>query len=1014
MPTPSSAYGYAPIARAENSTVVARYTPSPKRAESFQSEAQLEATFIAQLERQAYERLHITSESELIANLRAQLEKLNAITFTDTEWHSFYTSVIANPNEGIIEKTEKIQSGGHIQVLHREDGSTKNILLIDKKHIHANSLQVLNQYETRGAHSNRYDVTILVNGLPLVHIELKRRGRSIEEAFNQIERYQRDSFWAGSGLYQYVQIFVISNGTHTKYYSNTTRAGIVAEHRASSRKRTTSNSFAFTIWWADGENHVIADLMDFAKTFFAKHSLLNILTKYCVFNTQKILMVMRPYQIVAAERIINRIETSSNRKTWGKPEAGGYIWHTTGSGKTLTSFKTAQLATELDGLDKVLFVVDRKDLDYQTIAEYNRFQEGAVSGNDSTAMLTRQLEDPTKKIVVTTIQKLSNFVKKYKQHEVYSQHIVIIFDECHRSQFGEMNDAIRRSFRKYHMFGFTGTPIFAQNAGNSGHYDMRTTEQVFGDKLHTYTIVDAITDRNVLPFLVDYVNTIGTSPTAKDAEVAAIAPESALLHPQRIRMISQYILEHFDRKTKRTSVYDHGGIKKRGFNSILATESITAAKLYYSAFKELQQELTPDKRLKIAIIYSYNPNETSVAESLLAGLLREEGMDPGALDQASYDFLAEAIADYNGLFGGSESLDGEGFQKYYKDVSKRMKERELDLLIVVNMFLTGFDATTLNTLWVDKNLKQHGLIQAYSRTNRILNDVKTYGNIVTFRNLEKETNEALTLFGNKAASGIVILKSYEEYYAQYAEHVQELRERFTAGEMIADEGEQKAFVVLWGKILRLVNVLESFAEFGDGVLISAREQQDYQSEYIRLYEEARKRSQAEKESIADAVVFEIELVKQVEVNVSYILQLVAKRLEEHGTLEDKVIEADIARAIDSSPTLRSKKDLILEFLARVNVGDNVEHEWKAFLRQRLHGELDEIISEERLKADATRALVATLFQDHADVPREGTTVGQLLPPASRFTHDNARAKQWARVVEKLQAFIERFRALGWE
>ncbi|WP_434699466.1 type I restriction endonuclease subunit R [Trueperella pyogenes] len=748
MTEPSSAYRYAPVAASKESTVVTRYEPEERTETSYQTEAQLEAALVAQLQRQAYERVTIGSEAELEANVRTQLEIVNDYLFTDSEWERFYRQVIANAAEGIGEKTEKLQGGGHIQALLRDDGTTKNITLLDRKNIHVNRLQVMNQYAAAGGtHENRYDVTILVNGLPMVHVELKRRGVPLEQAFNQIERYQRESFWSGTGLFEYVQIFIISNGTFTRYYANTTREGVISENRGKEVARKTSNSYKFTIQWADATNAPIVDLVDFTKTFLAKHSLLAVLTRYCVFNASKQLMVMRPYQIVAAERILQKIDTSSTVKQWGKIAGGGYIWHTTGSGKTLTSFKTAQLATERGDIAKVLFVVDRKDLDYQTMKEYDRFQKGAANGNTSTDQLKKQLENPSAKIIVTTIQKLANFVKSYPGHPVFAEHVVIIFDECHRSQFGDMHAAIRKSFKKYHLFGFTGTPIFAENAGTTGRPDMRTTPQLFGERLHTYTIVDAITDGNVLPFMIDSVDTMFVKSDGTDADVTAIDTESALLHPKRIEAVAHYIRDNFDRKTRRSSTYVKDGSRLRGFNSILATSSITAAKMYYNAFHVPQEQdgFPTDKKLKIALIYSYAPN--GPVED--GGVVADESLDATGLTASDREFLDDAIADYNETFGTTFSTDGQGFENYYKDVSQKMKERKLDLLIVVNMFLTGFDATTLNTLWVDKNLKSHGLIQAFSRTNRILNSVKTYGNVICFRDLRKETNEALRLFGKQ-------------------------------------------------------------------------------------------------------------------------------------------------------------------------------------------------------------------------------------------------------------------------
>jgi type I restriction enzyme R subunit len=754
---------YEPIALSSESTVVAEFVrPDEAREERYQSEAELERDFIQRLQVQTYEYLHLTSEADLVANLRRQLEALNKITFSDREWQQFFGEKIAGANDGIVEKTARLQED-HIQVLKRDDGSTRNIYLLDKQSIHNNRLQVINQYEAEGTRATRFDVTVLVNGLPMVHIELKRRGVDIREAFNQIDRYQRDSFWAGSGLFEYVQLFVISNGTLTKYYSNTTRDGHLAEQRNNRRARgKTSNSFAFTSWWADAKNQPITELADFTKTFFARHTLLNILTRYCVFDVDRKLLVMRPYQIVAAERILQRIATATNHRQLGTVAAGGTIWHTTGSGKTLTSFKAAQLARGLPEIDKVLFVVDRKDLDYQTMREYERFEKGAANSNSSTAVLQRQLEDANVRIIITTIQKLSRFVARNQKHPVYDAHVVVIFDECHRSQFGDMHAEITRSFKRYHLFGFTGTPIFADNAGTGGNPKLRTTQQAFGDKLHTYTIVDAINDKNVLPFRIDYINTIKAAAAIRDKKVPAIDTERALLAPERITQIVGYIREHFDQKTKRSASYRHGGKRLAGFNSLFATASIDAAKRYYTEFAQQQKDVPPAQRLKIGLIYSFAANEGSED-----GLLDEEAFETDGLDQGSRDFLDAAIRDYNGLFATSFDTSDGKFENYYKDLSQRLKNRELDLVIVVNMFLTGFDATTLNTLWVDKNLRAHGLIQAYSRTNCILNSVKTYGNSVSFRDLEQATNDALALFGNKDAKGIVLLKPYADYYTEY-------------------------------------------------------------------------------------------------------------------------------------------------------------------------------------------------------------------------------------------------------
>ena len=772
------------VAENPESTVVSDYQAEYRTEREYQSEAELERAFIALLKEQAYDYLAIHTEAELTANLRHQLERLNNYAFTDSEWSRFFAGCIANPNAGIVEKTAIIQED-FIQLLTRDDGTTKNIYLLDKAAIHNNSLQVINQYEAdNGARPNRYDVTVLVNGLPLVHIELKRRGVDIKEAFNQIDRYQRESFWAGSGLFEYVQLFVISNGTYTKYYSNTTRQSHIKEASNSGKVKSkqTSNSFEFTSWWADANNKPITDLMGFGRTFFAKHTLLNLLTRYCVFTSDRMLLVMRPYQVAATERILSKINIANNYKMYGSVDGGGYIWHTTGSGKTLTSFKTAQLASKLPYIDKVLFVVDRKDLDYQTMREYDKFEQGAANSNTSTAILKKQLEDPSAKIIITTIQKLSVFINRNAEHPVFHQKIVIIFDECHRSQFGDMHTAITRKFKRYFIFGFTGTPIFAKNALSGGKPNLRTTEQAFGEQLHTYTIVDAINDKNVLPFRIEYIRTIKEKENIENSMVWDIDREKALADPQRIANIVTYILQHFNQKTKRASrSYEFSAVtnigamasagrnskieetKQRlrltGFNSIFAVSSIDTAKMYYEEFRRQMATLPSGQRLKVATIYSFGVNED--ADDFI---MDENPEDTSRLSQSDRDFLEDAIKDYNAMFSTAYDTSSDKFQNYYKDVSLRMKNRELDLLIVVNMFLTGFDATTLNTLWVDKNLRMHGLLQAYSRTNRILNSIKTFGNIVCFRNLEKATNESIALFGDKEAAGIVLLKTFDEYY----------------------------------------------------------------------------------------------------------------------------------------------------------------------------------------------------------------------------------------------------------
>lgn len=1000
---------YDPIAVSSEGTVVAEYIPDPLGIESYQSEVDLERELIRLLQSQAYEYLPVRSEAQLVANLRAQLEVLNSVTFSDSEWEQFFSERVAGANDGIAEKTVRIQED-HVQLLKRDDGSVKNILLIDKQNIHNNRLQVINQYEIAqgegGSHrSNRYDVTVLVNGLPMVHIELKRRGVDIREAFNQIDRYQRDSFWAGSGLFQYVQLFVISNGTLTKYYSNTTRLQHVNDAAGKRRVSKTSNTFEFTSWWADAQNKPITDLSAFAKTFFAKHSLLNILTKYCVLTADRMLLVMRPYQIVATERILQNIDISTNYKTLGTVAAGGYVWHTTGSGKTLTSFKAAQLASKLPSVDKVLFVVDRKDLDYQTMREYDRFEKGAANSNTSTAVLKNQLEDPGARIIITTIQKLSTFISANKGHAIYGGHVVIIFDECHRSQFGEMHTAITKAFKRYNLFGFTGTPIFSANSGSGGNPQLKTTEQAFGEKLHTYTIVDAITDKNVLPFRIDYVNTIQVGDVV-DKQVAAIDTEKALLAPERISQIVKYTLDHFDQKTKRAEHYTLGERRVRGFNALFATASIDTARSYYNEFIEQQRELPSDQILKIGLIYSYGAND-----AVEDGALDEEGFDTGALGLDDRSFLEDAIQDYNDIYGTSFDTSAERFQNYYKDLSLKLKTREIDLVIVVNMFLTGFDATTMNTLFVDKNLRAHGLIQAYSRTNRILNSVKTYGNIVSFRDLEQQTNDAIALFGNKDSRGIVLLKPYGEYFNDYANKVAELLSEFPLGQPIIGEAAQKEFIKLFGAILRLQNILTSFDEFEDSALLSDRQGQDYRSIYLDLYAEFRKDTDADKEQINDDVVFEIELIKQVEINVDYILMLVQKYRDERGDGGDKEIRAEISRAVDASPTLRNKKDLIEDFVDSLSVDDEIDQEWGAYIAAKREAELEMIIVEESLRPDETRAFVETAFRD-GQIQTSGTAITMVLPPVSRFSAGGGHGEKKQRVIQKLGAFFERFFGLS--
>lgn len=1031
---------YTLLVENEDYTVVNDYEYEYQKLDKYQSEAQLEEKFIRTLTQQGYEYLPIHQEKDLVENLRVQLEKLNSYTFTDSEWSRFFNENIANKNDDIVAKTKKIQED-YIQVLKRDTGETKNIYLIDRKNIHNNFVQVINQYEeNEGTHDTRYDVSILVNGLPLVHIELKRRGVQLKEAFNQINRYQRDSFWAGCGLYEYVQIFVISNGTNTKYYSNSTRFNHIKEQSSSKNKsKKTSNSFEFSSFWTDSTNRAITDLIDFTKTFFAKHTILNVLTKYCIFTSERMLMVMRPYQIAATERIIQRINVANNYKQYGKIEGGGYIWHTTGSGKTLTSFKTAQLASRLDFIDKVLFVVDRKDLDYQTMKEYNRFEEGAADSNSSTAVLQRQLENRDKnggyhdyRIIITTIQKLSIFVQKNKGHEIFQKRVVFIFDECHRSNFGEMHNAITKNFKKYHLFGFTGTPIFAANAMNGGDLRMKTTQQAFGYKLHTYTIVDAINDENVLPFRIDYVNTLKQKDDIKDKQVSAIDREKVMASPERVSEVVKYILEHFDQKTKRTSYYSFRTLdnikevatakkgeevkekkmatKLLGFNAMFAVASIPMAKAYYNEFKRQQSSLPEAQRLKIATIYSYGANEEEID-----GILSEENSESTtSLDQQSRDFLDGAIKDYNQMFATNYDTSNDKFQNYYKDLSLRMKNRQVDLLIVVNMFLTGFDATTLNTLFVDKNLKQHGLIQAYSRTNRILNSVKTFGNIVCFRNLQQETDDAIALFGDKEANSIVLLKDFNSYYngydndkgkhcMGYAEIVALLKSEYPDGKPILGEDSEKEFIGLYGSLLKSINILSAFDQFEGLELLTDGQMQNYQGQYLDLRDKWRKKVKGDKEVINDDLIFETELIRQVEINIDYILLLVKQYHDDNCT--NKEILLSITKAVGASMQLRSKKELIENFVSSVNADTNVDTAWKEYVEKQKEQDLSELISEEKLKSDETRKFIESSFRD-GQVRTTGTDIDKILPPMSRFNGNRQEKKKT--VIEKIQNFFEKY------
>ena len=1016
---------YKIIVEQEHQTVMAHYEVEAKPAEGYQSEAKLEEALIKQLQGQGYEYVKVKDEAGLLRNLRYQLEQLNDVTLSDTEWARLLP-MISNDQMTIQDKTEMIQGKGYILNLTMDDGLQKNIRLIDKTNVYNNRLQVINQYEVEGSHKNRYDVTILVNGLPLVHIELKRRGVEIKEAFNQINRYLRDSFWAGKAMFDYVQIFVISNGTETKYYSNTTRFAKEAETASGPRKhKTEGNTFEFTSYWSDQENTLLTDLRDFTTTFFAKHTILNILTKYCVFNVDKQLLVMRPYQIAATEKILQRIQTAIYNKWQGSVRAGGYIWHTTGSGKTLTSFKTAQLASRMDHIKKVLFVVDRKDLDYQTMKEYDNFEPNCANSNTSSRILLKQLKDDDVRIIITTIQKLSNLMRPAtwdndeKLREILTkENIVLIFDECHRSQFGDMHKLITKRVKKYLMFGFTGTPIFAVNASAGSRY--ATTAQLFGGELdkdgkptkalHTYTIINAIRDKNVLRFHVDYSSTMRMKNDVDSKQVWGIDTEEALQDPRRISIVVRYIIDMFAEKTK-----------QRKFNSIFAVDSVKSAILYYNEFKkQLAQPGAPD--LRIATIYTFNANEEEVDEWGMGG--DENPEDVGtAPDLQSRDALDQAIRDYNRMWTPhtSYSTDGEKFQAYYKDVSLRMKKKEIDLLIVVGMFLTGFDAKTLNTLWVDKNLKLHGLLQAYSRTNRILNSVKNCGNIVCFRNLEEATNKSLAIFGDENAAGLVFMKSFEEYYSEgyedekgnkhdsYTELIDRLLQLYPVESManIIDEEKKRAFIRLMGEILRVRNILNAFDDFTeDAKIVDEMHYQDYLGWYNNYYDEFRKPAHKdEREDIRDDIVFEMELVKQVQINIRYILDLVQQY---HDTnCQDKEIIVKIRKQMDASPDMRDKRDLIEKFIQQMTPekGNDVGNEWEQYIEEEKRKQLGKIIEEEHLKAAETEDFMERAFAD-GYVTETGTGIANILPPSNPFLPESGEKKQT--VIDKLKAYLSRF------
>ncbi|EPI3058954.1 type I restriction endonuclease subunit R [Campylobacter upsaliensis] len=988
------------LAQNTTSTIAVEFTPSKRQNSSYQSEAQLEKELIATLQAQGYEYAKITDEKSLESNLRTKLEELNSTTLSDTEWQRFFKQVLSRTNASIVEKSVLIQED-YIQPLERDNGNIINFKLIDKADIHKNSLQVINQYEaTTPTRSHRYDVTILVNGLPLVHIELKRRGVSLKEAFNQINRYGRESFFSGSGLFEFVQIFVISNGTQSKYYSNTTRDFHIKTKQGIKTTKT-SNTFEFTSYFSDEKNTIIDDLIDFAKTFFARHTLLQILCHYCVLDVDRKLLVLRPYQIAACEKILQQIAISYHNKFYEKAngqKSGGYIWHTTGSGKTLTSFKTAQLVSKIPEIAKVLFVVDRKDLDYQTMREYDRFQKGAATGSKSTKELQSRLNstDKNHKIIITTIQKLSRFIAQVeKDHTIFNEHIVMIFDECHRSQFGQMQKDITKAFKKLYLFGFTGTPIFAANA-----LGYETTQRVFGECLHRYTIIHAIRDHNVLPFRVDYHT------TTKDTTQIT---DEILLNPTRIEHITRYILEHFTTHTKRNAKsYNLNGKHTLGFNALFATQSIPMAMRYYEEFKRQQAHLSQDEALKIGIIYSYAPNDE---------LEEENSEDTTALPKSQRDFLDAAISDYNAIFACRFDSSADNFQNYYKDFSLKLKNRELDLAIVVNMFLTGFDATTLNTLYVDKSLRYHGLLQAYSRTNRILNSVKSFGNIIAFRDLQRNTDDALALFSDENAKGIVFLRSLEEYlqgytdekgqkHKGYNELTKELTDKFpleSFRQATLKTSDKKHFLALFGELLKLRNILEIFDNFSDP--LNERDKQDYQSHYISTYEELRK-DKDDKESTLDEVEFEVELLAQVEVSIEYILELIAKYHKDQATNYEPIL-----KLLDSSLSLRSKKELFLRFIDSLHTQSNVEKDFSAYIKTHKNNALQDIINALNLDPKKTKEFMQDSFE-RGELRDYGRAFGEILPPSPLFGKGAEQThKVREKALEKLQAFFELFKGL---
>jgi type I restriction enzyme R subunit len=1028
---------FKPIAESNNFIILERYIREWKPAESYQSESDLERELIADLQNQGYDfRPELNSQATLLSNVRTQLQTLNNVQFSSGEWLRFVETYLDKPSEGIVDKTRKIHDD-YIHDFVFDDDRIKNIYLFDKKNLARNKVQVIKQFEQTGSHANRYDVTILVNGLPLVQVELKKRGVAIREAFNQVHRYSKESFNSEHSLFKFLQLFVISNGTDTRYFANTTQRD--------------KNSFDFTMNWAKADNSLIKDLKDFTATFFQKNTLLEVLLKYSVFDVSNTLLVMRPYQIAATERILWKINGSHTAKTWSKPESGGYIWHTTGSGKTLTSFKAARLATELDFIDKVFFVVDRKDLDYQTMKEYQRFSPDSVNGSDSTAGLKRNLEKDDNKIIVTTIQKLNNLMKGEGDLPIYGKHVVFIFDECHRSQFGEAQKNIRKKFKRYYQFGFTGTPIFPQNALGA-----ETTASVFGRELHSYVITDAIRDEKVLKFKVDY-NDVRPQFKAIESEqdekkLTAAENKQALLHPERIREISQYILTHYRQKTHRLRA------SSAGFNAMFAVTSVDAAKLYYESLRDLQAQ--SDKPLRIATIFSFAANEEQDA----VGDIQDESFDVSAMNTTAKEFLSAAIADYNAYFKTSFSVDSNGFQNYYRDLAKRVKSREIDLLIVVGMFLTGFDAPTLNTLFVDKNLRYHGLIQAYSRTNRIYDATKTFGNIVTFRDLQKATVDAITLFGDSNTKNVVLEKSYKEYMEGFTdivtgearrgfkEVVAELEQRFPNPEQIVKEKDKKEFVKLFGEYLRVENILQNFDEFASLKALQAldtdqpqqveefkadhhlsdedlaalqsinlpadRKIQDYRSTYndIRDWLRREKAGKEKEESNIDwnDVVFEVDLLKSQEINLDYILELIFEHTKKTKSKVNLVEE--VRRLIRASVGNRAKESLVVDFINQANLDDlpdkaSVIEAFFGFARAEQQREVGELIADENLNSEAAKRYISTsLKREYAS--ENGTELNAILPKMSPLNPQYLTKKQT--VFQRIAAFVEKFKGVGGE